>query len=157
MIKKTIGLTGICITASFLGGFLASAVFQGMPEATAGTETIQDDIVTAKQFRLMDKNGKPRAVMTTSKKTDAPIFFLMDETGAPRFVLALSSSGNPSINFTSSAKKNILAVGTKPDGTGSIVMMGQDGSQAGSWTIVQAKDGNWYTVLKSGLVKESMK
>ena len=45
---------------------------------------------------------------------------------------------------------------TKPDGTGAILMMGQDKSTAGSWTIVQAKDGNWHTAFKAGLVEATL-
>ncbi len=154
--KERLFVTGLCVGASFLGGFLASIFFRGMAEAEAAPAPAVREVVSAEQFRLMDKDGRPRAVLTTSRKSSAPMFFLMDETGAPRLIMALTGSGDPSMNFLSSAKKNVIAMSTKPDGTGAFLMLGQDKSKAGSWTIVKGSDGNWYTVLKAGLVEQTM-
>ena len=77
---------------------------------TAGVAS-REDVVNAKQFNLLDDNGKTRAVL---KVKDGPGLALYDANGKPRVILAVDEDG-PKLNLFDENEKTRAALGVGKD------------------------------------------
>jgi hypothetical protein len=114
-------------------------------------------VVTANRFLLVDTDGKARAALSADKKNNTPKLMFLDDAGKLRMSLSLSKKGDPYINLVNGYQHNAVDLSVREDGSAAWLLRGADGSTAGSWALVKAKDGNWYSVLESGQVTETMK
>jgi hypothetical protein len=145
----------MCVMASFLGGAAANLfLVQGSRNANAQDAAAKEfKVITANRFMLVDSQGRPRAALTASKKTNNPMLMFLDEEGTLRMTIALGKTGDPTIAMLSKDKKNSIAMNVKKDGQGAFMMVGQDGSTAGSWAIYKDEIAKkWKTRLESGAV-----
>ena len=156
----------MCVLASFLGGAAVnllmmdgnrSAIAQNAPKTKAAPKAKaavgEFKVVKANRFMVVDTQGRPRAALTVSKKTDSPMIMFLDEEGTLRMTIALEKTGDPTIVMLSKDQKNAITLNVKKDGQGSIELVGQDGSSAGSFAIYHdAIAKKWNTRLESGAV-----
>ena len=91
---KTTHLAGVL--AGFFGGLLGAGVLMHLyragailPPASAAT-TLQQNVVAASRFRLVDAGGKVRAELTMSAD-GGPALYFFDTAGRNRLVLGLYS------------------------------------------------------------------
>jgi hypothetical protein len=87
-----------------LAGVLLSFVLLAAA-MTAGIAS-REDIVNAKQFNLLDDNGKTRAVLVVDE--DGPLLSLNDENGKPHAILNANKDGSALDLFDKNGKLRVI-------------------------------------------------
>ncbi len=99
---KNANVTGILL--AFLGGIVGAYVLVHMDHggtalpAASAAATLQQNIVTARDVRLVDATGKVRAELTLAGDGDPALFFF-DREGRNRMVLGLYSPAEGELPF----------------------------------------------------------
>ena len=123
----------IALVAGLTGG-LVSGRFLVEP-VTAQETTKRFKYIEAEAFRLVDRDGKQRAVLGAVEKGNertGTLFGFLDASGKIRIVVGLEETGGPFLRFNDSSGKQRLYVGLRHDGvkeTGEPVIMLLDGKE----------------------------
>lgn len=97
MNRKQIALTVVlAMTSAFIGGSLSSHFFLTRP-AFAGAPPQR--MIVAQEFRLIDYEGKTRALLQLETKDLETSLTLFARDGRPKIKLLVDREGNASANF----------------------------------------------------------
>ncbi len=87
----------LTLVSGFLGGAASNLLLRGAP-AVAQAEGTVHEVVKAREFQLVDSDGKLRAALTVSPLGDAT-FSLYDPAGKGRAALVVFSDGGASLSL----------------------------------------------------------
>lgn len=128
-------LVAISVIAGLFGGILSNRAFTGKP-AFAQETLLHETVVTAGEFRLVAKGGKPIAALSTSPESGEPFLVLYGKDGKYRALLELAGDSPRLILRDSDSKTRVVlgsteltttkgAVRKRPES--SLVMFNKDG------------------------------
>ena len=121
MNKKEFGaVLIITMFAGLIGGFLSSHVFMGEP-VIAQESTQSTKIVEAEEFRLVTKDGQPRATLLLWNG-ELPALTLADETCHNRVFLGVFNNAQPALLLNDRGCKQRAALDLQPDGLPSLTL-----------------------------------
>jgi len=122
--KQFVGVIVLTMVSGVLGGFLASYVFvSGNVIAQEPSQT--QKIVTAEEFRLVTKDGKPRASLLLWNG-DLPALTLADDTCHNRVFLGVFNEAQPALILNDKGCKQRAALDLQPDGLPSLTLRDKD-------------------------------
>ena len=129
----------LALAAGFAGGALGARLFPWESPVYEG-DTKRGGIVVAREFHLVDEDGKDRWVLALSKGGEPSITFVnragwapmamgINQDGLPYFnmVLEPSRKGGPSLVLMDSEMRTRAHLGLGEDGEPSLVMLDSEG------------------------------
>jgi len=122
--KQFVGVIVLTMVSGVLGGFLASYVFLG-GNVIAQEPSQTQKIVTAEEFRLVTKDGKPRASLLLWNG-DLPALTLADDTCHNRVFLGVFNEAQPALILNDKGCKQRAALDLQPDGLPSFTLRDKD-------------------------------
>jgi hypothetical protein len=106
-----------------------AAVAYAAAKASARTNELTAEVMSAKQFRLVDSRGQVRAALGFIPAPDGPpALVLYDGHKAQRATVALDAGGSPSLILGDAKKHARAALSVMEDGSASLMLRG-DGKQ----------------------------
>lgn len=94
MTRRQCGLMVVlALLGGLVGGLVSSQLFVGRP-VFAETALQNEQVVVAREFRLVDRQGKTRAALKFSPSS-GPSLAMIDESGKARAALGLLGDGTP--------------------------------------------------------------
>ncbi|MEX2490161.1 MAG: hypothetical protein WD425_00215 [Nitrospirales bacterium] len=122
--KHFVGFIVLTMVSGLMGGFLASYVF--LSGNVIAQEPYQPQkIVTAEEFRLVTKDGKPRATLLLWNG-DLPALTLADETCHSRVFLGVFNEAQPALILNDKGCKRRASLDLQPDGLPSLTLRDKD-------------------------------
>jgi hypothetical protein len=122
--KQFVGFIVLTMVSGVLGGFLASYVFLS-GNVIAQEPSPPQKIVTAEEFRLVTKDGQPRASLLLWNG-DLPALTLADETCHNRVFLGVFNEAQPALILNDKGCKQRAALDLQPDGLPSFTLRDKD-------------------------------
>ncbi len=129
----------VLLAALLLAGDLAIRNVHAQPDAAP------PKMVTAQEFRLVDKMGNARATLQT-QEDGSPGLALYDKTGKVRVTLHVRPDGSALFAFRDGAGKPRVELEQASDGTGGLTFTNSKGT--GGAALVMAPDGNPAAIFK---------
>ena len=131
--REVLLLVALTVVAGLVGGALSNRVFMARI-ATAQEAEQQRKVITAEEFRLVDEDGRARAVLTLGSKGNVSISFY-DRYDESRVELGLSPEGQPilklldqgSLEFLDKNGQIRVKVDVTYDGSPSLRLYDEDG------------------------------
>jgi hypothetical protein len=131
--REVLLIIALTVVAGVVGGALSNRVFMARTAAAQEAEQ-QRKVITAEEFRLVDEDGKIRAVLVAGSKGDISINFY-DRYDENRATLGLSSEGQPvlklfdqgSLEFADKNGQIRVRVDVAYDGSPSLRLYDEDG------------------------------
>jgi hypothetical protein len=102
-------------------------------------------VLTAQEFRLVDKTGAMRATLQT-QEDGSPGLALYDKNGKVRVTLHVRSDGSSAIAFRDAESKPRVELAQESDGTGGLTLT--NGKGTGGAALLIAPDSNPVAVFK---------
>ena len=111
----------------------------------AAPDTVPPKVVTAQEFRLVDKTGAMRASFQT-RDDGSPGLALYDKGGKLRVTLQVQADGGSRLAFHDTQNKPRLELEQAADGTGGLILTNSKGS--GGAVLLIAPDGGPVAIFK---------
>ncbi|MCE9544146.1 MAG: hypothetical protein K8T25_01270 [Planctomycetia bacterium] len=101
-------------------------------------EPLKSQVIEAEEYRLVDSNGKLRALITSSKTWDGePSITLFDRQGCGRLTLELHNDA-PRISCSTPSGQPLVAIGIHEEG-GAVLGLNQDNGMPGLYVRVPSE------------------
>jgi len=125
----TTGLAVVVVLAAVVAYAVGKARAVPWQKASAGTDELTAEVMSAKQFRLVDSRGQVRAALGFIPAPDGPpALVLYDGHKAQRATVALDAGGSPSLILGDAKKHARASLSVMEDGSTSLMLRG-DGKQ----------------------------
>ena len=111
----------------------------------AAPDTVPPKVVTAQEFRLVDKTGAMRASFQT-RDDGSPGLALYDKSGKVRITLHVQADGTSLMAFRDGQGKSRVELEQDTDGIGGLTLT--NGKGTGGAALVIAPDGNPVALFK---------
>ena len=128
--KWVIVLAVVVVLAAVAAAYAAGQA-KAVPQrkASARTDELTAEVMSAKQFRLVDSRGQIRAALGFIPAPDgSPALVLYDGHKAQRATVALDAGGSPALILADARKHARAALSVMEDGSTSLMLRG-DGKQ----------------------------
>lgn len=125
--KQLRWVLALAMTAGFAGGMVSDLLFDSQP-AFAKKASGRPPVVSAREFRLVDDDGKTRARLHLIPKVGGSSLTLMDEEGRKRLELSLNAKGEPRLTFKDPEGRDIAEFG-QLFGKTNLRLEGKDGTR----------------------------
>jgi len=112
-------MLGLSMAAGMVGGTLAGFLLAGTPVVAQEGAGPERKIVSAEEFRLVDKAGAVRALISFSGAGD-PYLQLTDRKGVDRVWLGVATETGLAVRDVTTKTRVLLSLG--PDGDPSLVL-----------------------------------
>jgi hypothetical protein len=112
-------LLGLSMVAGMVGGALAGFLLAGTPVVAQEGAGPERKIVSAEEFRLVDKAGAVRALLSFSADGE-PYLQFTDQKGADRIWLGIATESGLAVRDVTMKTRVLLSLG--PDGDPSLVL-----------------------------------
>lgn len=127
--------SGVCIT-----GFAAAAVAGALTLSQVRAQPSgPPKVIEAQEFRLVDRDGKPRGRFAVGEDNVSSIAIL-DRDGNIRASLRVRSDGSTSISIHDADGRNRAAIDVLADGTSQLALSGKSGKSAAAIIVPAEKD-----------------
>ena len=83
---------------------------------------MEEKLVRAERFELVDRRGQLRAVLTCDKDSGAPSCAFLDDKGTDRLIVGISWNQIPQIQLAAPDGKARVALIVRPEGMGMLVL-----------------------------------
>ncbi len=130
----------VLLAALLLGGDLALRTVHAAPDPAP------PKVLTAQEFRLVDKTGAMRATLQT-QDDGSPGLALYDKTGKVRVTLHVQTDGTSLLSFQDAQGKSRVELEQNSDGTGGLTLT--NGKGTGGAALLIAPDSNPIAVFKN--------
>ncbi|GEM_PF-560103 len=129
----------VLLAVLLLGGDLALRSVHAAPDPAP------PKVVTAQEFRLVDKTGAMRAALQT-QEDGSPGLALYDKTGKMRITLHVQADGTSLLAFHDAMGKPRVELEQDSDGTGGLTLI--NGKGTGGAALMIAPDSNPVALFK---------
>ena len=127
---------GMALATGAAGSMATNLLTGRMASADAGPTTAPSAgrIVEAQQFRVVDANGKLRAVLGEHPSLGVGLF-VFDEQGTPRAMIAQppAGQGQPIVTLMDAKRRPRLAIGLQDDGAADVRFTNENGKTTSLW------------------------
>jgi len=107
-------LMALTVVSGFLGGAASNLLLQGAPARAQAGGAVQG-MVRAKQFKVVDDQGRTRATLGLTTDSGCGLF-LYDAAGKIRATLCLGADGGPGLWLYDAAGEGRTMLAVSPDG-----------------------------------------
>ncbi|MBI2899508.1 MAG: hypothetical protein HYY17_04945 [Planctomycetes bacterium] len=118
---------GACMLTGIVSSLATVLVVHGTGDAAASSARIDDETVKAKQFVLVDWNGKLKGVWACGKKDNLPCIAFLDDKENVRVTLAVTGDGSPALGFNDANGKARIGLAATKEGSAAFTLMNSKG------------------------------
>ncbi len=104
--KQYVLIVALSVVTGLVGGVVAGRLFMGAP-VFAQKMPLVTEVIRAEKFKVVDKNGKPRAAIGLGDG-EQPLLVFGDENEKVRLGIALKADGQPGLEFYDKKEKVVL-------------------------------------------------
>lgn len=116
----------LALVAGLVGGVFSSQYFIGVPVFAQKTS---QDVIKAKEFRLLDNQGRTRAALGTHEQ--GVVFGMTDNNGILRVALEIANDGDPQLALFDKKQKRRVGIALDADAMDAPGLTFFDGSETG--------------------------
>jgi len=90
---------------------------------------VNDDVIRARRFELVDSHGNIRALLTCDAQTGLPTIVFKDSRDQTRVTVGIAWNDMPSIQLNAEDGTARVALVARPEGNGLVLVVDNDGNQ----------------------------
>ena len=90
---------------------------------------MNDQVVKASRFELVDRQGRTRAIMACDADSGAPSCTFLDAAGETRVIVGIAWNDMPSIQLNAEDGTARVALIVRPENTGMVLVLDDEGNQ----------------------------